>query len=224
MIRLIVILFAAYLTYINIENDPLIDALFIGVGFWAICENRRYINISSLIMIIVLMRGVEWLMMAWLGGNKPMVFYPTAIFIDTMAVLLIMFKIPILVCFSKYFPSRMTVEEYTITRADYLLVGIYAVYLFITLLSFLEHWYRHIDDIPYAVPFFDYLFQFDLVKAHYVKYGIQNASDLVNYFFENARQVYDIAPVFRAYFNMLEHTVILATSYSFMRSSKLIHA
>lgn len=224
MIRLAVILFATYLTYSNIENDQLTDTLFIGVGLWAIFENRHYINICSLIMIIVMMRGAEWLLMSWLGGNNPMVFYPTNIFIDMMTVLLIMFKIPILVYSEKCWFSNQVPDKFNITRADFLLVAIYVFYLFITLLSFIEHWFRHIDDIPYVLPFFDYLFQFETIQSHYANYGVYNTSGLITYFFETARHVYNVAPTFKIYLNMLEHAVILSTSYKFMHSSKILRA
>ncbi|UAA37293.1 hypothetical protein KIH87_11175 [Paraneptunicella aestuarii] len=151
-----------------------------------------------------------------------MVFYPTYIFIDVTTVLLIIFKIPLLSYWENFQRGSFDAKQYCITRADFLLVGIYAVYLFVTMMSFIEHWYRHIEDLPVLVDLFEYLFQFESIKGHYAQYGIYDVHSLTEYFFLQARHVYDAAPTFKAYFNILEHASILATSYKFMQSNHIV--
>ncbi|MCY7295085.1 hypothetical protein [Alteromonas sp. a30] len=225
MIRLLVILITAYLTFTNINNDHLIDMLFILVGVWALYENRYHISIYSTIIFIIAMRGVEWGLTAWLGSQNPLTLYPTNLFIDFTTVLLIMLKVPLVKAFSeKTGKLQSELEHLHTTGTDFLLTGIYGLYLVITLLSFIEHWFRHIDDIPYAHQFFDYLLQFEWIKSHYATYQINNAQALFDYFYLHARHVYDAAPTFKLYLNTLEHVVILSSSYEFMRSHKTFHA
>lgn len=224
MIRLLVILVTAFLTFDNIKNDPLIDTMFIAVCLWAVFENRHHINIYSLISIIIVMRGVEWGVMATLGGNNPMVFYPATLFIDVTAVMLIIFRVPLVCMLQRDGTSSDALQRNYVTSTDFWVAGIYIVYLFVTCISFVEHWIRHIDDIPYAMPVIDDLFQYEWVQAHYAPFHIYDAESFVAYFYEKARHVYYSAPTFKAYLNTLELIIILSTSYEFMRRSNKFYA
>ncbi len=224
MIRLLVILVTAYLTLTHIKNNPLIDAMFITVGLWAVYENRHHISTYSLIMIVIGMRGVEWLLMSVLGGNNPLVFYPATLFIDITAVLLIMFKVPLLMLIQGEKSDNPSLKENLVTGTDFCLAGIYVVYLFVTCISFIEHWFRHVDDIPFAMSFIDAMFEFQWVQNHYAPFQIYDAESFASYFYENARHVYYAAPTFKAYLNTFELVILLSSSYDFMRRSNKFYA
>ena len=224
MIRLAVILFASVLTFILIDNDPLIDTVFIAVGVWAIYENRQFVNIYSLIYIIVFMRAVEIALIYWLGGSRPIVFYPTYLFVDITTVLLIMFRVSILTAVQVHRYGEFDQDRFKPTACDYSVALVYVLYLMITMMSLVEHWIRHIDDIPFFYNFIASMFQYEVVRQHYAQYGIASAKQLVEHLYLNARHVYDSAPSIKAYLNILEHGLILSTSYKFMRSSSFIRA
>lgn len=225
MIRLAVILFSAYITYQNIGNYTLIDVLFVAIGVWAILENRRYINITSLIVIIIVMRLIEWpLLLSWAGTGRPSVFYSMLIILDVATIMLVMLRVPILVVCETKLRGSVDENRYCITRADFLVATIYSVYLMINILLFVEHWIRHVEDIPGSKLVFEHVISLHSISRHYSEYSIYNFHDFTQYFYEHARQVYSTSPVIKVYLNMLEHAVILATSYKFMHSSKLFKA
>lgn len=225
MIRLAVILFSAYISYKNIGNNTLIDFLFVAVGVWAIVENHRYINITSLIAIILLMRLSEWpLLLSWAGTSRPSFFYPMLILLDAATIMLILLRVPILIVLESQWRDSIDKSKYCITRADWLLAAIYSVYLMVNILLFVEHWFRHFDDIPGVQWLFEQAQLLPTIEAHYRDYQIYTFQDFTEYFYINARHIYSISPVLKAYLNMLEYAVILASSYKFMHSSKLFKA
>lgn len=225
MIRLAVLLFSAYITYQHIGNYTLIDVLFVAIGVWVILENHRYINITSLIVIIIAMRLIEWpLLLSWAGTSRPFVFYSMLIFLDVATIVLVMLRVPILIVCESKLRGCVDEKKYCITRADFMVAIIYSVYLMINILLFVEHWIRHVDDIPGSKIVFEQIVSLQAISNHYSAYNIHSFQDFTQYFYENARHIYATSPVIKAYLNMLEYAVVLATSYKFMHSSKLFSA
>lgn len=181
----------------QIENYMIFNWLFILAAGLALSFNFRYINISSLLLIIMSLRLFEVLLWtAWDTSNNYIIL-PIYIVLDSTSLLLIYFRIPLLAKWEYFRRGKVQIDRYKITNADMILGIIYSAYLLLAILALVEHMLRHTED-----------------------FGLPASTWL----YENARLVFNHYGYIKGTLNILEFATILATAHRFMHSNHFVRA
>lgn len=197
MIKYAVFILLGIITFTQVEDYELHNWLFIGAVCLALVFNLRFVNISSLLIIILVFRLVELLLWNLLETENNYIIFPSYILMEGAALIGIYFRIHIFAKLELLTTKNLDVGRYQITNADMLLGLIYAAYLFLALLALFEHILRNIED--FGLPASPWLF-------------------------ENARIVlYNYQPI-KGVLNILELTAVLATAHRFMHSNHFVRA
>jgi hypothetical protein len=209
--RFLLLAVATILTYKFIDNPVIADTVFLGVGLVALAYNYKLVNIYSTILIIITLRAAELGMREILGDISPYLHYLTKIITDSGVIVLLVIKLWVIHLFRRTFTGSFYVEDLELTKADLLLLVIYVLYFLLSFVMVIEHFIRHLDDIPIIL---DGVYA--LVSAISPNAFI-DADELAAHLYEHAEFFYNNYEYLKAALNMIEHIVILATSYQFMR-------
>lgn len=186
----------ALILFNQIEHTQVKNLLFVACGLIAYFFNRYEPNISSLLVVLVVMRAAEILAWEHLNMRDAYVGYPVLIAVDSIALFLITNRNKILAKVEYKRTGQVTPYKYLYTNADYTLAMIYKIYLAITLLMFGEHLLRHLDDLGLPEEW--------------------NFSDLL--------YVYNSSSFLKRALNIFEYVAILATAHRIMHSERYVHA
>ncbi len=208
--RFLLLAIATILTYKFLDNPVIISSIFLGVGLIALAYNFKEINIYSTILIIIVIRAIEMGMREVLVDIHPYIHYLTKVIIDSSVMLLLTLKLWVIHLFRRTFTGSFYVDDLELTRADLLLLVIYGLYFLLSLVMACEHFIRHLDDVPIIL---DGVYA--LVSALSPNAFI-DADELATHLYEHAEFFYNNYIIIKPALNMLEHIVILATSYRFM--------
>lgn len=166
---------------------------FAVIGFYL---NKHEPNISSLLFILAVFKGVE--IAAW--QNLPMinayVAYPLTFLIDAGALYFILKRNELLTKWELKSKGSIDKGKYIYTNADYVLSLIYKVYILIIFLMFGEHLLRHLDHL-----------------------GLPPEWNLTN-----LMVIYENYTWVKRALNAAEYTVIIATASKILRSGRYVAA
>lgn len=209
--RFLLLAAATIVTYRFIDNPVIADTVFLGVGLLALTYSYKLVNIYSTILIILVMRLVEMGLRDVFGDINPYTHYLTKVIADTGVIALILLKLWIIHLFRRTFTGNLSIEDLEVTLADLLLMVIYGLYFLLSFVMMGEHFMRHLDDVPIIL---DSVYALvSTVSSDSFIDGLELAAHLN----KHADFFYNNYEFFKAPLNMLEHIVILATSYQFMR-------
>jgi len=176
------------------------DAVFFIVAFLLSCAFllfwfRQNINLFSTILVLTLAKLVELSLLPFLLQAGNFLLYPMWMLIDLLVVFGLMFKLPVL----RMLYSAGNTSDYSITRADMLLGGIYVFYFILNLLALLEHSLRHLDT-----------------------FGAPSDAGYVIYLYENLRIIYHLFPYLKHALNIMEFIAIWSTTVNYMQSNRVM--
>lgn len=194
--RYIFFLVVAFITLTQATGFRTLDMLFIACGVVAYIYNRQETNITSLLFVLILVRSVEIGFWLTLDMKNAYIGYPALIVLDSIALYMITKRNKFLAKWEFRKTGSVTPHKYVFTNADYILSLIYKCYLAITVLSLVEHFMRHLEDL--GLP--EEWSQPELLVVYN------------SYFF------------IKATLNMMEYVAILTTAHKIMQSERYVHA
>lgn len=190
---------AGIVTAFNLTSSYQLDIIFILCAVWALYSNRGILNVTSLLVILITFRAVEFLILQIGEVRNAYLFYPTQMAIDAAALYLFANRNKILRKIEYRKTGNIDVDKYIYTNGDRIMAWIYTAYLVLAVLGMTEHLIRHPDDI---------LLPFD--KNPHIRY------------------VYDSWEYIKGALNCIEIAAILATAESltkdYMRQGRLLNA
>jgi hypothetical protein len=178
-------------------NDAfIIIPLYVVICVYSLIRIGWAINLSSVLGILILYKFLEWALFGFIHPMGNYVIYPTWIAVDLLVYFSLIWRAPAM---RSLIPSMR--EEFCITNADIVLGGIHLVYCAISLLALIEHCLRHLDD-----------------------FGFSPDSELVIWFYENARLIYSAYPLLKTGLNGIELLAIFSTAGRYMQSARVLGA
>ncbi|MBE1301130.1 MAG: hypothetical protein GJ680_14620 [Alteromonadaceae bacterium] len=187
---------AALITLSKAVDSRVLDLIFVGCGLLAYALNRNESNITSLIFILITLRCWEIILWSTLDMRNAYIGYPMIMLLDLTALYLIYNRNRLLAWREYHKTGQVTPHKYVYTNADYTLGLIYKCYLLITVLCFVEHFFRHTDHI-----------------------GLPPAWSTPELLF-----FYDLSSPVKRVLNTFEFIAIMATAHHMMRTERIVQA
>lgn len=155
------------------------------------------INIASMLVILAVFKGVEWVLVPVVLPLGNYWVYPIWAVVNFSIYLLLIYRAPIL----RKITNNSISDKVCITNADLVLGGLHLVHCAMAVLALVEHCLRHLDD-----------------------FGVPASYSIVNTLRTHAFFVYPVYPYASVFMNILEVVTISATSLRFMRSARVLAA
>ncbi len=186
-----------------IQVPKMFILLFLVACIYSIYQNRAYINIVSLLLILLGAKTGELAILELVRDTKSnYLIFSSFFLVDIPAIILIGLRVPL----CRYMEYRRLgklddPERFIVTNADLLVGKIYITYCIINLLAIVEHAFRHLDD-----------------------FGFPSDAEYTIFLFNNMRVIWDYYEYVKHSLNFIEFIAVFATVSSYMRSERILKA
>lgn len=187
-----------------IQSPHIFILLFIVACLYSIYQNRAFVNIVSLLCILLGVKLGELAILEFVRDTKSnYLIFSSFFLVDIPAIILIGLRVP-LCRYIDYLRSGKELydpDRFVVTNADLLVGKIYITYCIINLLALLEHAFRHLDD-----------------------FGFPPDAQYTIYLFKNLRLIYEYYEYVKHSLNIIEFIAVFATVSNYMRSERILKA
>lgn len=186
-----------------IQSPRIFILLFLLACVYSIYQNRTFVNIVSLLLILLGVKTAELAILELIRDTKSnYLIFSSFFLVDIPAIVLIGLRVPM--CRYIEYRKRGKLEDpdrFVVTNADLLVGKIYITYCIINLLALVEHAFRHLDD-----------------------FGFPADAGYTVFLFENFRVIWDYYEYVKHSLNFIEFVAVFATVSNYMRSERILNA
>ena len=178
--------------------------LFIVACIYSIYQNRAFINIVSLLCILLIVKLGELAILELVRDTKSnYLIFSSFFLVDVPAIVLIGLRVPLFryLDYWRFGKERYEPDRFAVTNADLLVGKIYITYCIINLLALAEHALRHLDD-----------------------FGFPPDAQYTIYLYQNLRLIYEHYEYLKHSLNFIEFIAVFATVSNYMRSERILAA
>lgn len=178
--------------------------LFITACIYSIYQNRAFVNIVSLLCILLTVKLGELAILEFVKETKSnYLIFSSFFLVDIPAIVLIGLRVPLFryLDYLRFGKEQYEPDRFVVTNADLLVGKIYITYVIINLLALAEHALRHLDD-----------------------FGFPPDAQYTIYLYQNLRLIYEYYEYLKHSLNFIEFIAVFATVSNYMRSERILAA